>query len=71
MNHKDYETIIACIQYGAPALYNQLITSLNKVIENSNAFIQAELDRREAVAKAEAIKAEAKPVKAEAVKTVK
>jgi len=40
MKQQDYETIVSCVQYGAPALSTVLVNSLNKTIENSNAWIQ-------------------------------
>lgn len=40
MKQQDYETIISCIQFGAPALAPSLINDLNKTIESSNNWIQ-------------------------------
>ena len=53
MKQNQYEAIIACINYGAPALANELIRALNQVMENSNAFIQAKLQAEEAARKAQ------------------
>lgn len=36
MKQRDYEVILACIQYGAPALAQPLIDALNSVINDSN-----------------------------------
>ena len=36
MRQQDYETIIACIQHGAPAMAQQLISALNNVVESAN-----------------------------------
>ena len=50
MSQNSYNTILACINFGAPALAAALIEDLNTVINNSNAYIQAQ---RDAKAKAE------------------
>ena len=50
MSQNSYNTILACINFGAPALAATLIEDLNTVINNSNAYIQAQ---RDAKAKAE------------------
>ena len=47
MGQNSYNTIIACIQFGAPALAQQLMDDLNQVINNSNAYIQAQRDAAE------------------------
>lgn len=36
MRQANYETIIRCIQYGAPAIAEQLITDLNNTCELAN-----------------------------------
>lgn len=54
MSQNSYNTIIACIQYGAPALATQLLEELNTVINNSNNYIQAQRDAAAAKAKDEA-----------------
>ena len=36
MRQQDYETIIACIQHGAPAMAQQLIGALNNAVESVN-----------------------------------
>ena len=36
MRQQDYETIIACIQHGAPARAQLLISALNNVVESAN-----------------------------------
>ena len=54
MSQNSYNTIIACIQYGAPALAPQLLEELNTVINNSNNYIQAQRDAAAAKAKDEA-----------------
>lgn len=40
MKQQDYETIVSCIQFGAPALATSLINGLNKTVENSNNWLQ-------------------------------
>ena len=54
MGQNSYNTIIACIQYGAPALAQQLMDDLNQVINNSNAYIQAQRDAAEKAKQEEA-----------------
>lgn len=58
MKQQDYETIVACIQFGAPALSTQLITNLNKTIENSNSYVQEQKRLVEEAHKADMVKAE-------------
>ena len=36
MHQSQYETIVKCIQYGAPALANDLIVSFNNTIQLAN-----------------------------------
>ena len=50
MRQQEYDTIVSCIQYGAPALASSLITTLNKTLENSNNWIQQQ--KKEAAEKA-------------------
>lgn len=50
MRQQEYDTIVSCIQYGAPALASSLITTLNKTLENSNNWIQQQ--KKEAAGKA-------------------
>lgn len=40
MKQQDYDTIVSCIQFGAPALAPELVRNLNKTIENSNNWVQ-------------------------------
>ena len=54
MSQNGYNTIVACIQYGAPALATQLLEELNTVITNSNNYVQAQRDAAAAEAKAKA-----------------
>lgn len=56
MGQNSYNTIIACIQFGAPALAQQLMDDLNQVINNSNAYIQAQRDAAEKAKQEEAAK---------------
>jgi len=42
VRQQDYENIVACIQFGAPALSSDLLRSLNSTVENSNNWIQAQ-----------------------------
>lgn len=64
MRQQDYENIVRCIQFGAPALAEELNMALANVVENSNNFLQhqkklayeAQLEQ-EAKLKAEAVKA--------------
>lgn len=58
MKQQEYETIVACIQYGAPALSAQLITNLNKTIENSNSFVQEQKRIADEATKAALLKAD-------------
>lgn len=44
MNQNDYATIIACIQHGAPALAEKLISGLNTIVEGNNSWIQYQRD---------------------------
>ena len=46
MSQNSYNTILACINFGAPALAATLIEDLNTVINNSNAYIQAQRDAK-------------------------
>lgn len=39
MRQTDYEVIIQCIQFGAPALATGLVTALNQTIEDSNSWV--------------------------------
>ena len=39
MKQTDYEIIIQCIQFGAPALAPQLVNSLNQTVEDSNRWL--------------------------------
>ena len=39
MKQNQYEAIITCIQYGAPALSQDLINSFVQVVQNSNEYI--------------------------------
>ena len=50
MRQQEYDTIVSCIQFGAPALAPSLITTLNKTLENSNNWIQQQ--KKEAAGKA-------------------
>ena len=74
MRQQEYETIVACIQFGAPALSTPLITSLNKAIENSNNWTQeqkrvADEAHKAEIAKAEDEKRKAANIVADAPKT--
>lgn len=40
MRQQDYETIMSCIQFGAPALAQPLALAFNQVIENSNKYVE-------------------------------
>lgn len=62
MRQSDYETIIQCIQHGAPAIANTLVNSFNETISLANdrmTYLQeqeriaAERAQAEAVAQAE------------------
>jgi len=57
MIQNDYELIISCIQYGAPAVANRLVKAFNDTIDQVNQF--NEMKRRQAMelAKAEETKA--------------
>lgn len=61
MKQQTYNIIANCIQYGAPALANELMEEFNQSVTNDNTLIQqriaAEQARKEADAKAEAEKA--------------
>lgn len=61
MKQNQYEAIISCIQFGAPALSQELITAFNQVMQNSNEYVSEKLRADEAArkAKAELEKAEA------------
>lgn len=56
MRQQDYETIVACVKHGAPALEVPLITALNTVIENSNLHIEQQRKDAELARKLEAAK---------------
>lgn len=53
MKQHQYEEIITCINYGAPALANDLITAFNQVMQNSNEFISAKMKAEEEARKAQ------------------
>lgn len=57
MIQNDYELIISCIQYGAPAVANRLVKAFNDTIDQVNQF--NEMKRRQAMelTKAEETKA--------------
>lgn len=58
MKQADYEILIACVNFGAPALAPSLITSLNKVVENSNSWTNEQRRLADEAHKAEIQKAE-------------
>ncbi len=62
MIQNDYELIISCIQYGAPAVANRLVKAFNDTIDQVNQF--NEMKRRQAMELAMNCKAEAKETKA-------
>ena len=66
MKQNQYEEIITCIQFGAPALSESLIKSFIEVVENSNAYIS---DKQRKIA--EENKAKAEKEKAEKEKAAK
>jgi len=75
MRQQDYDNITTCIQFGAPALATDLLTSFNQTVENSNKYLQEqkrlvdEARRAEEANKAnEAMKNLEKPEKPEFVK---
>lgn len=39
MKQNQYDAIISCINYGAPALAQELITVFNQTIKNSNDYL--------------------------------
>ena len=47
MIQNDYELIISCIQYGAPAVANRLVKAFNDTIDQVNQF--NEMKRRQAM----------------------
>lgn len=55
MKQSSYDTIVACIQYGAAATANVLIEELNGIVNDSNQLRQL---AQQAADKAEALKAE-------------
>lgn len=48
MKQNQYEAIITCIQYGAPALAEELINSFVQVVQNSNELITIKQKEAEA-----------------------
>jgi len=58
VKQQDYEIIVSCIQFGAPALTNELLTSLNKTVENSNSWIQEQKRIADEAHKKDVLKAE-------------
>jgi hypothetical protein len=51
MNQHSYEIIVACIQYGSPALAGQLTTALNSVIEKANLYNEIKRQEEQNAAK--------------------
>lgn len=52
MKQNQYQSIIDCIEFGAPALAKELITAFNQVMQNSNDFISAKMKAEEEARKA-------------------
>lgn len=63
MKQNQYEAIITCIQYGAPALSQELVNAFVQVVQNSNEFIT--IKQKEAQEKAAKEKAAADKIAAE------
>lgn len=57
MKQSHYEAIIHCIQYGAPALSQDLISSFVQVVQNSNEYITAQQKAQEQARKAKEVEA--------------
>ena len=53
VRQQEYDTIVSCIQFGAPALATSLVTTLNKDLENSNNWVQYQKKLSAELAKAE------------------
>lgn len=64
MRQSSYETILACIRYGAAATADVLMSEFNQVINNSNELMRQKAEL-EAKAKAEAEKKAIEAKKAE------
>lgn len=52
MKQAQYEAIINCIQFGAPALAQELVTAFNTVMQNSNEYVTEKMKAEEAARKA-------------------
>lgn len=57
MKQSQYDAIISCINFGAPAMSRELVAAFNQVMENSNNYVtekmRAEKAERDAKEKAE------------------
>jgi uncharacterized protein YPO0396 len=60
MNQNDYNTIVSCINHGAPAIATRLLTGLNQVMQGSNEYNKIVKAQQESAKKAEVEKQEAK-----------
>ena len=52
MKQNQYEAIITCIQYGAPALSQELVNAFVSVVQNSNELITLKQKEADAANKA-------------------
>ena len=52
MKQNQYEEIITCIQFGAPALSQELINAFVQVVQNSNEYISEKQRKAEEANKA-------------------
>ncbi len=63
MKQSNYDAIIKCIQHGAPAMADELITDLNQTVQLSNERIVEMQQAREAEAAAKSAEAAEKAKK--------
>ena len=52
MKQNQYDAIISCINYGAPALAQDLTIAFNQVMQNNNAYITEKAKAEEAARRA-------------------
>lgn len=68
MNQRNYNIILQCIKYGAPAIADDLINDFNTVVMNSNELVSSKLAAEREAQKAAAVVAETKSTKTETKK---
>lgn len=46
MTQEQYEIIVKCIKQGAPAIADNLVNAFNKIVDNSNKYIESQQESK-------------------------